>query len=140
MLQKEFYTRLKDSFSKGDRFAANNEIEIVDVKKGWAKAQVRLKQNHLNGVNIAHGGIIFTLADLVFSIAANSHGRVAVTLNASISFYKSAKEGTLITAESEELSLQHKVATYLVHIKDEAGELLATMKAQAYRKKEEIEF
>ena len=136
MINKEFKETLLNFFRKKDRFAANSDIEVVDVKEGWAVAQVKIQQKHLNGVNIAHGGILFTLADVAFGLAANSYGRIAVTLNADISFFNPATEGMLVIAEAEELSLRYTIASYLVSIKDEKGTLLASMKCQAYRKGE----
>lgn len=125
-------------FRKKDRYAAHNSIEVIDVKEGWARTQLRVTQKHLNSVDIAHGGIVFSLADVAFGLAANSYGRVAVTLSAEISFFNPALEGMIIVAEAEELALKHKIASYLVSVKDESGLLLATMKCTAYRKSEEI--
>ncbi len=139
MVMKDYYTRLKTWFAKNDRYAAQGKIELLEVCEGRAKAQVRICEQHLNGVDVAHGGVLFSLGDVVFGAAANSLGRVAVTLNAEISFFKPATEGMLVTAQSEVLSIHHTVATFLVSIRDEEGVLLATMKAQAYRKKEKVE-
>lgn len=138
MLSQNYKEKILRFFRKKDRFAASNLIEVVDVKEGWAKAQVMIKKEHLNGVDIAHGGIIFTLADVAFGVAANSYGRVAVTLSAEISFLNPAIEGTLITAEAEELALKNTISSYLVSVKDVNGQLLATMKCTAFRKKERI--
>lgn len=135
-MKQSFKEKLIHFFKTKDRFAAHNKIEATQVKVGWAQAQTTITQQHLNGVGIGHGGIIFTLADVAFGLAANSHGRVAVTMGADISFFDAAKEGMTITATAEELSLRHTIASYLVSVTDEEGNLLATMKCQAYRKNE----
>lgn len=139
MINTEFKQKILQFFRKKDRFAMHNGIEVLDVSEGWAKAQVLLTDNHMNGMSIAHGGIVFTLADVVFGLAANSYGRVALTLNADISFFNPAAAGMLITAEAEELSIRHTVASYLVSVRDESGLLLASMKCQAYRKNTPVE-
>ncbi len=57
-----------------DRFAEHTGIELVEVSKGYARAEMKVEEKHLNGLGLAHGGAIFTLADLAFAAACNSHG------------------------------------------------------------------
>jgi len=49
-------------FFKNDRFAEHNGIELLDIAPGYAKAKMEVKDRHLNGVDVVHGGAIFTLA------------------------------------------------------------------------------
>ena len=125
------------NFLKKDQFAKHNAIELQDVSKGSAKAVMTIQPEHLNGVGIVHGGAIFTLADFAFAAASNSHGTVAVAINANISFVKAATGGTL-TAEAKEVSINPKIATYTVQVTDDAGDLVASFQGMVYRKKTEI--
>ena len=125
------------AFVQRDRFARHVGIELLEVGKGWAKAQLALRPHHLNGVHTAHGGAIFALADLAFAAASNSHGTVAVGINASISYVKAASEGTL-TAEAQETSCGPRLATYTVRVTDDTGDLVAIFQGMVYRKKEPI--
>jgi len=86
-----------------DRFAAHNEIRLVSVSVGEAVAEMLVSEKHLNGVNIIQGGALFTLADFAFAAASNSHGRIAVASNASITFFKGISSGKL-TAHARELN------------------------------------
>lgn len=124
-------------FFKNDRFAQHSGIELLDIGEGRAKAKMAINDCHLNGVNLVHGGAIFTLADLVFAAASNSHGTVAVAINASIWFVKAAKAGTLF-AEAKEVSCNPKLATYSIQVTDEAGEIVALFEGMVYRKKDQI--
>lgn len=117
-----------------DRFAAENGITLADVQRGAAVARMEVGARHLNGVGIVQGGAIFTLADLAFAAAANSHGDVAVAIDVSISFIKAVSAGTL-TAEAREEALNPRLSTCLVRVTDEAGELVALFKGTAYRKR-----
>ena len=125
-------------FFKNDRFAALAGIELTDVSKGYAKARMKVTPAHLNAVNSAQGGAIFTLADLAFAAASNSHGTVAVAINVSISYMKAVSEGYLY-AEARELSKNPKLGTYTVDVKDEKGDLVALFQGMAYRKKDPLE-
>lgn len=124
-------------FFKNDRFAEHNGIELVEVGEGRAKARMKIDERHLNGVNVVHGGAIFTLADLAFAAASNSHGTVAVAINASIWYVKAGLSGTLF-AHAREVSLNPKLATYSIEVTDEAGEIIAVFEGMVYRKKQTI--
>jgi len=95
---------------------------------------MEIREYHFNGVKTLHGGALFTLADLVFAAAANSRGRVAVAINCTISYVKSAS-GKVILAEAREVSANHKIASYNVNITDEDGAVIAVFLGTAYRKK-----
>lgn len=120
-----------------DKFAAYNGIELLELSLGKAKAKMEIQPHHLNGFNIVHGGALFTLADFAFGAASNSHGTMAVSINASISFIKPARQGTLI-AEAKEIALHPKLGSYTVHIFDEQNEIIAIFQGMAYRKQEKI--
>ena len=124
-------------FFKNDRYAALSGIELLEVSEGRAKARMKIEDHHLNGVDLVHGGAIFTLADLVFAAASNSHGTVAVAINASIWFVRAAREGTLF-AEAREVSLNPKLATYAIEVRDDTNELIASFEGMVYRKKATI--
>ena len=125
------------NFFKNDRFAEHVGIELLEVSEGRAKAKMEIKEHHLNGVNIAHGGAIFSLADLAFAVASNSHRTIALGINANISYLKAAAGGTLI-AEAKEVSLNLKLATYEVRVTDENNDLIAIFLGTVYRKKDKL--
>lgn len=120
---------------KNDRFASCNNIRLVSVKKGEAVAEMVVSDNHLNGVNIIQGGALFTLADFAFAAASNSHGRIAVASNASISFFKGVSEGKLI-AHATELNSGKTLATYAVEVVTEDGTKVALFTGTAFMKGE----
>ena len=125
-------------FFKNDRFARHVGIELLEVSEGRAKAKMTVKECHLNGVNIAHGGAIFSLADLAFAVASNSHRTVAVSINVSISYLKASVAGDTLVAEAIEVSRNPKLATYEVRVTNETDELIAIFLGTVYRKKEKI--
>jgi len=125
------------NFLKNDKFAEYVGVELLEVSKGRAKAKMEIKNHHLNGLKTVQGGAIFTLADLAFAAASNSHGTVAVSINVNISYLRAATTGTLI-AEAKEVSINPKLATYTVNITDENGDIIAIFQGMVYRKKIEL--
>jgi acyl-CoA thioesterase len=118
-----------------DRFARLLGIELLEVSEGKAISKMEIRDEHLNGVDIAQGGAIFTLADFTLAAAANSHGTVAVVINANINFIKAAQKG-LLFAEAIESSKNNRTATYNVNVTNEQGELIAEYHGMAYRRGE----
>jgi acyl-CoA thioesterase len=121
-----------------DRFAAHSGVRLVELREGYARATLRLRADHLNGVGVVQGGAIFTLADLAFAAACNSHGTVAVALDVSITFARAAVRGTL-TAEAREIAVSRRVSVCDVRVTDASGALVAAFKGTAFRKEERAE-
>ena len=128
---------MKQYFIKNDKFAEYVGIELVEVAKGKAKAKMEIKNHHLNAVKTVHGGAVFALADLVFAVASNSHGTIAMGINVSISYLKAVKEGVLF-AEAKEVSINPKLATYNVNVTDGSDDLVAVFQGMVYRKKDSL--
>ncbi|CQR70942.1 Acyl-coenzyme A thioesterase PaaI [Sporomusa ovata DSM 2662] len=131
--------KVKQFFSTTDQFAKHVGLELVEAEKGYARVKMAIQPYHLNGVQTVHGGAIFTLADFTLAIASNSHGRVAMGVNATISYMKAVSTGTLF-AEAQEVSLNHKLGHYLVNIYNEQHELIAAFQGMVYRKKAQLTF
>ncbi len=121
-----------------DRFAARSGVRLVEVREGYARTTLRLGPDHLNGVGVVQGGAIFTLADLAFAAACNSHGTVAVALDVSITFARAAVRGTL-TAEAREIAVSRRVSVCDVRVTDASGALVAAFKGTAFRKEQRAE-
>ncbi len=124
-------------FFKRDKFAGYVGLELEDLSPGRARVKCEIQEHHLNGVHCVHGGMLFTLADMAFAAAANSHGNLAVALNASISFVKAAK-GRVLYAEAQEVSRSGRHGVYTIRITDETGDTVCLFQGTAYVKKEPI--
>lgn len=116
-----------------DRYAQSLGIEVLEVQPGHVRAQMAIRDDHLNGLDAVHGGCIFSFADYTFAVACNTRDKVAVAINASISFVKAAASGSL-HAVAEETSLSSRLGTYHVTITDDAGDVVALFEGLAYRK------
>ena len=109
-----------------DAFARGVGVRLVEVGPGFARTRLRLGPEHLNGVGVAQGGAVFTLADLAFAAAANSRGAVAVALDVSITFARAALAGTTLEAEAREESLGRRIAVVALRSRDAAFSCDAT--------------
>ena len=125
-------------FLSHDKFAAFIGIELLEAENGFAKAKLEIKDEHLNAASMAHGGAIFTLADLALAAASNSHGNIALSISNNILFVKASGRGILF-ADARETSRNDKIATYNISITNEKGELIAEFQGMVYRKNLAIE-
>jgi acyl-CoA thioesterase len=85
-----------------DAASAALGIELVDVGPGRARLRMRVTDVMVNGHAIAHGGLVFTLADSAFAVACNTHGVVTVAAGADITFVAPARLGDVLLADAVE--------------------------------------
>jgi acyl-CoA thioesterase len=121
------------AFFEGDRFARGSGVRVVEVRRGFARTEMTVEARHLNGAGILQGGALFTLADLAFAAACNSHGVLAVSCQADVTWFKAVRSGRL-TATAEEIARTHRLSTCLIRVLDESQELVALFKGVAYIK------
>ena len=126
-------------FLKGDKFAVNAGVELLEVRNGYARARMEIKLEHLNGGGVCQGGAIFTLADLAFAAASNSHAKLTLSITSNINFFQAESRGFLY-AEAREVLNRKRLSNCEVRITNETGALIATFNGTGYRKETELPF
>lgn len=116
----------KDAFSKW------LGIEIIEVKEGCCKLKMTIREEMINGFGIAHGGIMFSLADTAFAFACFISNKPTVSLEASISFIKMLSAGDLLIAEATELHNGRSTSIYLISIFNQHYQLVAQFKGTGF--------
>ncbi len=116
-----------------DAFSQWMGLEVMSVGAGTCRLKFVVKPEMLNGFGIIHGGAVFAASDSAFAFACNSHGRIAVALDVSITFTRAATVGDTLYVEALELHLGYKTSVYEIRTTNEAGELVALFKGTAYR-------
>jgi acyl-CoA thioesterase len=100
-------------------------VEIDDAREGYARVRMTVRDDMLNGHRIAHGGMIFAVADTAFAYACNSRNENTVAQNASISFLAQAQPGEVLIAEAREASRSGRSGVYQVSVKAADGRIIA---------------
>ena len=129
--------KIVDKMYINDAFSQWLGIEVVEVKDGYCKSQMTVRKEMLNGFQIAHGGIAYSLADSALAFASNSHGRKSLSVETSISHTVSVKEGNVLKATTKELFLSDKIGVYLITITNQKNEQVAHFKGTVYRTSKE---
>ena len=107
-------------------------IEILNIKKGYCKLQMKISKKMTNGFLIAHGGICYSLADSALAFASNSNGKKALSIETTISYTKKVMINDVLTAETKELDLNNKKGLYSISISNQDSEKVASFKGTVY--------
>src|SRR5919204_4623457 len=89
-----------EAMMAGDLASRSLGIELTGQGQGRAVTRMRVRDDMVNGHAMAHGGLIFTLADTAFACACNSFGPVTVAASAEIVFIAPARAGDVLEAEA----------------------------------------
>lgn len=99
-----------------DAFSRWLGIEVSEVRPGYCRLTMCIREEMTNGFHIAHGGIVYSLADSALAFAANAHGKIAKTIQLSCQYIRSLSPGQPLVAEAFETARTRKFAYYAVYI------------------------
>lgn len=120
---------------QNDAFARYLGASVNIIKPGHSRVSLVIDENMTNFHGTTHGGVIFSISDMAFAAACNSHGKVAVALNVSICFLKPSYPGDHLVAEAKEDYKGGRTALYTIKVFNKnTGEIIAKSQDQAYRK------
>jgi acyl-CoA thioesterase len=116
-----------------DLFSQWLGIDVLEIREGYSKIKMRLRNEMINGFGRIHGGIPFSLADSAFAFACNNRNNLSVALDTSITFTKAVNPGDVLTAEARELHNGRSTGLYLITITNQHGEQVALFKGTCFR-------
>lgn len=128
--------KIVDRMMANDKFSQWLGIEILQVDDGLAKIKMTVREEMVNGHDVMHGGISFSLADSAFAFACNSHGQKAVSIETSINHVKPVFVDDELIATCQKESTSRSVGYYLTRV-ERNDELVGLFKGVAFRKQEE---
>lgn len=108
-------------------------IEIEAVGPGSARLAMTVRPDMVNGHDMCHGGMIFTLADTALAYACNSYNQVAVAQTAQITFCAPGRKGDRLVATAEERHQAGRTGVYDVEVTNQDGKTIALFRGNSYR-------
>lgn len=118
---------------RDDLFSQWLGISVIEIKEGYSKLQMTLRNEMINGFGIIHGGIAFSLADSAFAFACNNRNNLSMALDTSITFTKATKPGDVLTAEAKELHNGKSTGLYIITITNQHNKQVALFKGTCFR-------
>lgn len=116
-----------------DLFSQWLGINVLEIKEGYSKIQMTLREEMINGFGVIHGGIAFSLADSAFAFACNNRNNLSMALDTNITFTKATKPGDSLTAEAKELHNGRSTGLYLITVINQHNEQVALFKGTCFR-------
>ena len=107
-------------------------IEFLALGRGFCRLALTVQPHMVNFQGYPHGGVIFSLADMAFGAACNSHGGTAVALNMTISFLTAVPVGSRLVAEAREIKQGKRAGFYQVSVSSEEGVPVAQVHCVAH--------
>ena len=116
-----------------DVASQNIGITIEAVGEGFARLNMPIKVEMLNGHGICHGGFIFALADTAFACACNTRNDANLAQKCSIEYKRPGKAGDQLAATAEHESQDGRYGRYQVKVTDQNDKLIALFEGQSCR-------
>jgi acyl-CoA thioesterase len=108
-------------------------IVLEEIRPGYARMRMTVREDMLNGHAICHGGFVFTLADTAFAFACNSYNRTTVAASAGLEFLAPARLHDVLTAVAEEQVRGSRLGIYDAVITSQNGDRIALFRGRSYR-------
>ena len=130
-------TRLAERIVYGmmerDAFSQWLGVEVLEIEPRRSVVQMQVRSEMVNGFGVAHGGIAYSLADSALAFAANTHGKVTVAIENSISYPKTVQVGDVLTATADQDASSNRLGFYRVVVRNQRDELVATFRGTVYK-------
>jgi len=100
-------------------------ISIEEAREDYARISMVVRADMLNSHGIAHGGMIFALADTAFAYVCNGANQASVAAQASIVFLDKVREGETLIAEATEVAREGRAGVTRVAVRTSDGRAIA---------------
>ena len=113
--------------------AASRALGIrIDVPAaGRAIARMSVRDDMVNGFDVCHGGLVFTLADTAFAFACNAYDRITLAAEGNIDFIRPALLGDELEAIASEEYRGTRNGFYTVQVRNQSDELVAMFRGRS---------
>ncbi len=124
-----------DKVNSEDTFARLIGMKLVALQVGFARATLTITSDTVNMYQMAHGGAIWSLADLACEAAGNSLGEPAVALQNSFQFLAAGKAGDVLEATARVVNRSSRVGLIEFEVRNQEGILLTKGQQVIYFRK-----
>lgn len=117
-----------DTMMSKDAFSKWLNVEVIETGLGTCKLKSALHKDMLNGFEILHGGITYSLSDSALAFSSNSYGYKCVSIETSISHIRPARLGDTLFVEAQEVHRGRSIGIYSITINNQEGKLISKFK------------
>jgi acyl-CoA thioesterase len=131
--EQRLAVRVVERMLEHDAFSAWLGLELLEIRPRYAAVRMSVRPDMVNGFGVCHGGVTFALADSAFAFASNTHGRVTVSIDNSITYPAAVVVGDLLTAIATEETAANRIAFYSVRVTKQDESVVALFRGTVYR-------
>jgi acyl-CoA thioesterase len=135
--EQKLAERVVNGMVAKDAFSEWLGIEVLEIAPRRSVVQMQVRQEMVNGFGVSHGGIVYSLADSALAFACNTHGRVTVAIENSISYPQPVAVGDVLTAIADEDSATKKLGFYRVVVRNQKDVIVSTLRGTVYKTERE---
>jgi acyl-CoA thioesterase len=125
--------RVVDAMMAKDAFSRWLGIEVLEVAPQRSTCRLTVREEMMNGFGVTHGGIAFSLADSAFAFACNSHGKVTVSIENSITYPAPIGVGDVLTATAKEDAASGRLSYYSSEVRNQRNEVVGLFRGTAFK-------
>jgi acyl-CoA thioesterase len=115
-----------------DAFSAWLTIDVINSEKGSCTLACTVNSQMLNGFDILHGGITYSLSDSALAFAANAYGYKCVSVETSISHLYPVTKDQVLTIIASEIHRGKTIGVYQVDILNSENKLVSKFKGTVH--------
>jgi acyl-CoA thioesterase len=116
-----------------DAFSEWLGIEALEIAPRRSTLRMTVRAEMVNGFGVSHGGIVYSLADSALAFACNTHGKVTVAIENSISYPQPVGVGDVLTAVADEESFTNRLGFYRVTVRNQNDVKVAIFRGTVYK-------
>ena len=125
--------RVVEGMVASDAFSRWLGIEVLEVAPKRSTCRMTVREEMVNGFGVTHGGIAFSLADSAFAFACNTHGRVTVSIENSITYPAPIAVGDVLIAVAKEDAASGRLSYYSAEVRNQRNEVVGLFRGTAFR-------
>ncbi len=129
--------RVVEGMLARDEFSRWLGLEVMHVRPAYCMCRMTVREDMVNGFGVAHGGIVFSLADSAFAFACNTQGRIAMSIENAISYPAAVRVGDELTAEAVEETATNRLGFYRVRVTNQENALVGLFRGTSFKTSQE---
>ena len=125
--------RVVDAMMAADAFSRWLGIKVLAVRPREATVTMTVRSEMVNGFGVSHGAIVYALADSALAFASNTHGRITVSIENSITYPHAVHVGDELVAKADDEGASNRLGYYRVRVTRKDGTVVGLFRGTVYK-------
>lgn len=135
------FEKLRDAMLKvleNDKFSCFLGLEVVEFEEKFIKARIPFREEVINCYGSTHGGVLYSLADIIAGTVACMTGKFVSTVEGNMNYLEPAVSKEYIYVEAKRVRSGGHLVVVKVKLKNDSGKLLDDGSFTFYRSDKDV--